>query len=53
MAIDLACCVILLVIYLAWSESSVSIEEETDPDLFICDLTYSLYGTPVLAGNDG
>ena len=39
-AIDLACCVIILVIYLAWSESRASVEDETDLDLFLCDLIY-------------
>ena len=53
MAIDLACCAILLVIYLAWSESRASVEDETDLDLFLCNLMYSLHGTPVGAGNEG
>ena len=52
-AIDLLCCTILLVIYLAWSESNASVEEETDLDLIIHDLTYSLPGTPIGAGNAG
>ena len=52
-AIDLACCAIQLVIYLAWSESKASVEDETDLDLFLCDLMYSLHGTPVGAGNEG
>ena len=52
MAIDLACYVILLVIYLAWSESRVSVEDETNLDLFLCDLMYSLHGTAVGAGNE-
>ena len=42
--------------YLAWSESKASVEEDTDLDLcipLIWDLTYSLHGTPVGAGNAG
>ena len=49
-AIDLACWAIQLVIYLAWSESKASVEDETDLDLFLCDLMYSLHGTPVGLG---
>ena len=53
MAIDLECWVILLVIYLAWSESRASVEDETDLDLFLYNLMYSFHETPVVAGNEG
>ena len=52
-AIDLACWAIWPMMYLAWSESKASVEDETDLDLFLCDLMYSLHGTPVGAGNEG
>ena len=50
---DPACCTILLVKNLAWSESNASVEEETDLHIFIWDFTYSLQGVPVGAGNAG
>ena len=50
-AIDLACQAILWVINLAWLESKASVEDETDLDLFLCDLMYSLHGTPFRAGS--
>ena len=52
-AIDLACCTIFLVTYLAWSDSSASVEDEMDLDLFLDVLTYSLHGTPLGAGSEG
>ena len=52
-AIVLACWAILLVINLAWSESKASVEDETDFDLFLCDLTCSFHGTPFRAGSKG
>ena len=52
-AIDLACWAIFLVTYLAWSESSASVEDETEGGLFLCVLTYSLHGTPFGAGSEG
>ena len=52
-AIDLACWAILHVIYLAWLESKASVEDETDLDLFPCDLMYSLHGIPFGAGSEG
>ena len=52
-AIDLACCTILLVTYRAWSDSYASVEDEMDLDLFLCVVTYSLHGTPFGAGSEG
>ena len=52
-AIDLACCAIFLVTYLTWSDSSASVEDETEGGLFLCVLTYSLHGTPFGAGSEG
>ena len=40
-------------VHLAWSESRASVDEETDPDSTLCDLTYALHGTPCEAGSDG
>ena len=53
LAIDLACCAILLVTYLTWSDSSASVEDETEGGLFLCVFTYSLHGTPFGAGSEG
>ena len=39
--------------HLARSESKASVEEETDLDPFLCDLTYALQGTPGEAGSEG
>ena len=52
-AIDLACCAIFLVTYLAWSDSNALVEEETDLHLFLCVLTYSLHGTPFGSRSEG
>ena len=50
---DLVCCIILWVVHLAWSESKASVDEETDLDPTLWDLTYAFHGTPGEAGSDG